>query len=91
MSHRGDLTERMVLIPLLLAEHPRSQQDLARHFSVSGKTIKRDIGVLSAHYPIIEVREGRELQLFDSRLLDRRRYRVLSKRRVSPQIESALH
>ncbi len=62
MSHRGDLTERMVLIPLLLAEHPRSQQDLARHFSVSGKTIKRDIDVLSAHYPITEVREGRELQ-----------------------------
>lgn len=62
MSHRGDLTERMVLIPLLLAEHPRSQQDLARHFSVSGKTIKRDIDALSVHYPIVEVREGRELR-----------------------------
>ncbi len=62
MSHRGDLTERMVLIPLLLAERPRSQKELTSRFSVNRKTIKRDIDVLSLHYPIEEEIQGREVQ-----------------------------
>lgn len=61
MSHRGDLTERMALLPLLLAERPYSQQELAGIFNVNSKTIRRDIDVLSRRYPIIDEREGREL------------------------------
>src|SRR6266571_7936029 len=62
MSHRGDLTERMVLIPLLLAERPRSIRELADYFAVSRKTIKRDTDALSLHYPIFDAREGREVR-----------------------------
>ena len=62
MSHRGDLTERTVLIPLLLAERPRSQQDLAKQLGVNRRTVKRYIDALSRFYPIIEERDGREVQ-----------------------------
>jgi len=61
MSHRGELTERMMRLPLLLAERPHSQQELARIFNVNGKTIRRAIDTLSSYYPIIEEREGREV------------------------------
>lgn len=61
MSHRGELSERMALLPLLLAERPYSQQELASIFNVNGKTIRRDIDVLSGRYPIIDEREGREV------------------------------
>lgn len=61
MSHRGELTERMALLPLLLAERPHSQQELASIFNVNSKTIRRDIDVLSSRYPIVDEREGREV------------------------------
>lgn len=61
MSHRGDLTERMTRIPLLLAERARSQRELARSLRVSGKTIRRDIDILSSYYPIVAERDGREI------------------------------
>lgn len=61
MSHRGDLTERMTRIPLLLTERSRSQRELARVLHVSGKTIRRDIDILSSYYPIISERDGREI------------------------------
>ncbi len=61
MSHRGELTERMLHLPLLLAERPHSQQELADIFHVHGKTIKRDIDALSRYYPIVDERDGREV------------------------------
>jgi predicted DNA-binding transcriptional regulator YafY len=61
MSHRDNLTERTVLIPLLLVERAYSQKELATLFNVDTKTIRRNINVLSSHYPITEERCGREL------------------------------
>ncbi|MGI8996883.1 MAG: helix-turn-helix transcriptional regulator, partial [Pyrinomonadaceae bacterium] len=61
MSHRGELTERMAALPLLLAERPHSQRELAETFEVNNKTIKRDIDVLSRLYPITDGRRGREV------------------------------
>lgn len=61
MSHRGELTERMALLPLLLAERQHSQRELAERFEVNNKTIRRDIVVLSVLYPIIDERRGREI------------------------------
>lgn len=61
MSHRGELTERMLHLPLLLAERPRSQQELAGIFKVKTKTIRRDIDTLSRYYPIVDERDGREV------------------------------
>ena len=62
MSHRGDLTERMALIPLLLAECPHSQRELATLFQVNSKTIRRDLDILSRHYPIISIHEDKEVR-----------------------------
>jgi len=61
MSHRGDLTERLIRIPLLLAECPHSQRELAREFGVDGVTIRRNVDELSRHYFITEERDGREV------------------------------
>ncbi len=61
MSHRGDLTERLIRIPLLLAERPHSQRELAREFGVDQVTIRRNISELSRFYYITWEREGREL------------------------------
>jgi predicted DNA-binding transcriptional regulator YafY len=61
MSHRGDLTERLVRIPLLLAEGAHSQRELAREFGVDGVTIRRNINELSRFYYITDEREGREV------------------------------
>jgi predicted DNA-binding transcriptional regulator YafY len=61
-SHRGDLTERMVLIPLKLAERPHTQRELAAAFGASGRTIRRDITVLTAHYPILDELDGHEVR-----------------------------
>lgn len=61
MSHRGDLTERIALLPLMLAERPHSQRELAEFFKVNSKTIRRDIDVLSSPYPIVSERQGREV------------------------------
>lgn len=61
MSHRGELTERMLHLPLLLAERPHSQQELARIFKVEPRTIRRDIDALSSYYPIVDERDGREV------------------------------
>jgi predicted DNA-binding transcriptional regulator YafY len=59
MSHRGELTERMLHLPLLLAERRHSQQELARIFNVKARTIRRDIDALSRYYPIVDERDGR--------------------------------
>lgn len=61
MSHRGELTERLAHLPLLIAERPRSQRELAEHFGVNPKTIRRNIDALSVTHPIVEEREGREI------------------------------
>ncbi|MBI1745750.1 MAG: WYL domain-containing protein [Acidobacteria bacterium] len=61
MSHRGKLTERLVEIPLLLAERRRSLREMAEHFRVSRKIIKRAIDTLTFHYPIADERDGREV------------------------------
>ena len=60
MSHRGDLTARMVELPLLLAERPFTQAELAQHFGVDRKTVKRAIDAVSLHYPVEELSDGRE-------------------------------
>lgn len=64
MSHRGDLTERLVRIPLLLAERPWSQQELAQEFRVDGVTIRRNITELSRFYNIQDEKRGREVFYF---------------------------
>lgn len=62
MSHRGNLADRLVSIPLLLAERPRSLREMAEHFHVSKRTIKRAIDALSVYHPIVEHSDGREIQ-----------------------------
>lgn len=61
MSHRGELSDRMLRLPLLLSERPHSQQELARIFNVNTKTIRRDLDILSRPYPIVSERDGREV------------------------------
>jgi predicted DNA-binding transcriptional regulator YafY len=52
----------MALIPLLIAERPHSQRELSNLFRVSSKTIRRDVDILSRHYPIVSIREDKELR-----------------------------
>lgn len=59
-SHRGEMTRRLIMIPLLLAERPRSQSELAAEFGVNGQTIRRDIDALTPHYQILDELDGRE-------------------------------
>jgi len=61
MSHRGKLTERLIRIPLLLAERPYSQQELTREFRVDRITIRRNLDDLSRFYSITNERHGREV------------------------------
>lgn len=61
MSHRGDLTNRLLALQLMLVEVRRSQQELASHFGVDRKTIRRDIDALSIYHPVIVEREGRQV------------------------------
>jgi predicted DNA-binding transcriptional regulator YafY len=61
MTHRGDLTARMVELPLLLTERAYSQRELIERLSVDRKTVKRTIDALSLHYPILEEKQGREV------------------------------
>ncbi len=61
MSYRTDLTERLIQTVFLLVRRPHSRQELARHFGVDAKTIRRDLDALSHEYPIIDRREGREV------------------------------
>lgn len=62
MSHRGDLTARMVELQLMLAEGSYSQRELIEHFGVDRKTIKRAIDALSIHYQVVEEPDGREVR-----------------------------
>ena len=62
MSYRTALTERLIQILFKLVHRPYSRQDLAREYGVDAKTISRDIDALSMEYPIIAVREGREVK-----------------------------
>lgn len=62
MSHRGEMTERAVELPLLLSERPRSLRELAEYFGVSAKTIKRMLDVLTLKIPVIAERDGREMR-----------------------------
>ena len=61
MPHRGNLTYRLVELQLMLAERPRSQQELVRYFQVNRKMIRKDIDALSTHHPITEERVGRHV------------------------------
>lgn len=63
-SHRGNLTERMILLPLKLAERPHTKQELVKICDVDAKTIARDINALTPHYPIDSEKEGREVRYF---------------------------
>ncbi len=60
ISHRGDLTDRLIKILFLLAERPHSQRELAQFFGVDGVTIRRNLDVLSHHYFIVDELAGRE-------------------------------
>lgn len=62
MSHRGEMTERAVELPLLLSERPRSLRELAGYFGVSPKTIRRMMVALMVKIPIISERDGREIR-----------------------------
>lgn len=77
-SRRGDLTHRLLEIPLLLAERRRSQRELAQELGVSQRTVKRCIDALSLTYPIEEEREGREVY-----------YRLMGGRFVPPEFTPA--
>lgn len=61
MPYRGNLTYRLVELQLMLAERPRSQQELVQYFRVNRKTIRKDIDALSVHHPITEERAGRHV------------------------------
>lgn len=65
-SHRGDLTERLILIPLKLAERSHTRKELAELFRVDAKTISRDITGLSQHHAILDEKDGREVRYFFS-------------------------
>ena len=60
MSHRGDLTERLITILILLAERPHSQQELAKRFEVDAVTIRRNLTELTRHFMIVDEKVGRE-------------------------------
>lgn len=60
MSHRGDLTERLITILILLAERPHTQQELAQRFGVDGVTIRRNLTELTRHFMIVDEKVGRE-------------------------------
>lgn len=60
MSHRGDLTERLITILILLAERPRTQQELTQRFEVDAVTIRRNLTELTRHYMIVDDKVGRE-------------------------------
>src|SRR6266545_163198 len=60
-SRRGDLTERLIKILLLLAEGRRTQSELARLCGVNNVTIRRNITELIRHYFIVaELRGGED-------------------------------
>ncbi len=59
-SRRGDLTERLIKILLLLAEGRRTQSELARLCGVNNVTIRRNLTELTRHYFIVDERRGRE-------------------------------
>lgn len=61
MSKRGTLTERLIRIPLILAEREWSQQELIREFGVDAVTIRRNMEDLIRFYPIVDDRRGREV------------------------------
>ncbi|HKV42626.1 MAG TPA: HTH domain-containing protein [Blastocatellia bacterium] len=61
MSHCGDLTHRLAEAPYLLSERPWTVSQLATHFDVDKKTIRRTVTALSRFHPIVENRQGREI------------------------------
>jgi predicted DNA-binding transcriptional regulator YafY len=61
VSNRGDLTERLVRIPLILVGGRRSQRELAIEFAVDGVTIRRNLTELMRHYNIVDEKDGREV------------------------------
>jgi predicted DNA-binding transcriptional regulator YafY len=60
-SRRGDLTERLIKLLLLLAERPHSQSELAGICRVNNVTIRRNLTELSRHYFIVDERRDREI------------------------------
>lgn len=61
-SHRGELTARLAELPYLLAERPHTVAELAQHFDVNEKTIRRTLDALSLHNHITEERDGRSIR-----------------------------
>jgi predicted DNA-binding transcriptional regulator YafY len=61
MSHSAQMAARLVDLPLMLAERPYNQKELAGHFNTDRKTIKSSIDALKKHYKIIERHEGRNV------------------------------
>jgi predicted DNA-binding transcriptional regulator YafY len=59
-SHRGDLTERLIKILVLLAGGSHTQSELARLCEVNNVTIRRNLTALIRHYFIVDERRGRE-------------------------------
>jgi predicted DNA-binding transcriptional regulator YafY len=64
ISHRGNLTERLIRIPLKLAERPHTKQELVTLFDVDAKTIARDIDALTLYHSIGSEKDGREVRYF---------------------------
>jgi predicted DNA-binding transcriptional regulator YafY len=60
-SRRGDLTERLIKILLLLAERPHTQSELAKICQVNNVTIRRNLTQLIRHYFIVPELDGREM------------------------------
>lgn len=60
-SQRVELLARGEELRLLLLERPYSKTELARHFGVSKRTIKRHIDALPSHYGIVEEQQGKEI------------------------------
>lgn len=62
MSYRGAIADRVVEISCLLSERPYTVNQLAGHFDVCAKTIKRTLDSMSGgHFPITEERQGHEV------------------------------
>ncbi|MGE0104537.1 MAG: hypothetical protein AB7H86_11750 [Blastocatellales bacterium] len=64
MSHRRELTKRLVRIPLLPAERPWSHQALVQKFYIDGVTIWRKINDLSRFYIIHDEKREHEISYF---------------------------
>jgi proteasome accessory factor B len=77
-SRRGDLVSRLNQLASMLSSRWCTQEELAREFGVSLRTIRRDIDVLSSRYYLEEDR--RERKIF---------YRIKNNKFVPPELTEA--